>query len=265
MLEKTKTPYWIEIRKGTHQWPEKERVAEAIEMFDYLYQKNSEGKGLAQAEQIIKNRMTRIEEMINQKLWIHASTEVDNLIRNFESNSLIDKIKILRKKIDDSPEYVVVKKTETEFFELAEKIKQPEESPIYWSAFTKMQEFSKENNRLGNLAKGLLGSLSERIKASYKTINDDKTLPPAQKAICFYIAHLAYPGDPRVPCVAAFFYAQAKDKAHTLTLLAETAKYGFNAPEEIQKEKEFEFLKDDPEFIKIIQKLTENKTIPTKK
>ena len=209
--------------------------------------------------------MNKNQNHQNQKLWIHASTEVDNLIRNFESNSLIDKIKILRKKIDDSPEYVVVKKTETEFFELAEKIKQPEESPIYWSAFTKMQEFSKENNRLGNLAKGLLGSLSERIKASYKTINDDKTLPPAQKAIYFYIAHLAYPGDPRVPCVAAFFYAQAKDKAHTLTLLTEAAKYGFSAPEEIQKDKEFEFLKDDPEFIKIIQKLTENKTLPAKK
>ena len=98
-------------------------------------------------------------------------------------------------------------------------VKQPAETPAYWQMFSKMQILSKDNNRLGNLAKGTLGTLSESIKSSYKGISEDKTLPPAQKALFFNVAHLATPGDPRVPCISAFFYAQAKDKAHAPTCL----------------------------------------------
>lgn len=264
ILDQNKVPYWVEIRKGPHQWPEKERVFEAIEMFDYLFQKTTEGKGLTQAETIIKSRMARVEQMITQKMWIHASSLVNNLLRNFEGNPSIDKIKALRKKLDDSPEYQTESKAENDFFECAAKVKQVVETPEYWQAFNKMQNLAKENTRLGNLGKATLGSLSESIRMSYKNISEDKGYTSAQKGLFFKVAHMAYPGNSSVPCIASFFYAQAKDKTQALAMLAEAAKLGFNDPDAVTKEKEFEFLKDDAEFIKTMAKITENKTAAKK-
>lgn len=264
LLDKTKTPYWIEIYQGKHQWPPKEKVYEAIEMFDYLYHKKSEGKGLAQAELIINNRIANTDKLISKKLWIHASAEVENLLRNFNDHPLAVKMKELRKKLDENVEYQADKKAETEFFESVEKVKQINDSPDYWKVFAKMQSIAKEKTRFGNLAKATLGSLSDSIKMSYKNISENKSYSPSLKGLFFNIAHQANPSDPRVPCISAFFYAQAQDKPLTLTMLSEAAKLGYSDTEAIAKAKEFEFLKDDPEYIKTIQKMTENKAAPKK-
>lgn len=100
ILEINKTPYWIEVFKGNHEWPPKELIFDAIEMFDYLYQKTGEDKGKTQADKIIKKKMVRIEQMLKENAWEHASFEIDNLLRNFENNSYAERLKGLRKKLD---------------------------------------------------------------------------------------------------------------------------------------------------------------------
>ncbi len=265
ILEKSKTPYWIEIFQGKHQWPAKELVFEAIEMFDYLYQKTLEGKGLLQAEQIIKTRLAKAEQMITKKLWVHASAEINNLLRNFEPSALIDRVKVLRKKLDDTTEFQADKKTEEDFYASAVAVRNVIDEPSFWATFSKLQNLAKENNRIGNLAKGTLDSLSDSIKASFKQITENKQNTPAQKGLYFKVAHLAKPGDPRVTCFASFFYAQAKNKTETLNLLTEAAKLGFNDPDAILKEKEFDFVKEDPAFMEAVKKITVNKENQPKK
>ncbi|MBI3234285.1 MAG: hypothetical protein HYZ42_09635, partial [Bacteroidetes bacterium] len=99
-LDKSKTPYWVEVFKGAHQWPPKEKVYEAIEMFDYLYQKKNSDKAIEIANKIIKTKIILIEQMMQEKAWEHASFEVNNLLRNFEDNSSMEKLNAIRKKID---------------------------------------------------------------------------------------------------------------------------------------------------------------------
>jgi len=240
-------------------------VFEAIEMFDYLYQKTLEGKGLAQAEQIIKARLAKAEQMIEKKLWVHASAEINNLLRNFESSNKVDSIKALRKKLDDNSEYQADKKAEEDFYANALTVRGVVDTPAYWETFSKFKNLAKENTRLGNLAKGTLGSLSDSIKGSFKQISENKNNPPDLKGLYFKVAHLANPVDPRVACVSSFFYAQAKNKSETLNLLTEAAKLGYNDPDAILKEKEFEFVKEEPGFKEAIKKITENKENPPKK
>jgi len=265
ILEKNKTSFWVEIFQGKHQWPPKELVFEAIEMFDYLHQKTLDGKGLAQAEQIIKARLAKAEQMIGKKLWVHASAEINNLLRNFESSNKVDSIKALRKRLDDNSEYQADKKSEEDFYANAITVRGVVDTPAYWEAFSKFKNLAKENTRLGNLAKGTLGSLSDSIKGSYKQISENKNNPPGLKGLYFKVAHLANPVDPRVACVSSFFYAQAKNKSETLSLLKEAAKLGYNDPDSILKEKEFEFVKEEPDFKEAIKKITENKESPPKK
>ena len=100
LLEKTKTPYWVEVFQGNHEWPPKKQIFEAIEMFDYLHQKKGEDKGKIQADKIIKTRMAHLEQLMRDKSWEHASFAVDNLLRNFEDSTYIDRLNITRKKID---------------------------------------------------------------------------------------------------------------------------------------------------------------------
>lgn len=112
LLKKTNTSVWIEVFKGGHQWPPKEKIFEAIEIFDYLYQKNGDDKGVLQANKIIKSKMAQIEQMMVEKTWEYALLETDNLLRNFENNAFIEKQIAMRKKIEANLAFQSNKKTE---------------------------------------------------------------------------------------------------------------------------------------------------------
>lgn len=250
----TLSHFYLEFN-GTHEWAPLQTMQKALmlaSLNSYLKKAIHEDSQLI--NQFISNQQNEIEKLKSEGKWTEAYNELLVLTKGVSGlNSMpIENIDSLK----NNPTYVVQKTAllqlnaiETEIQQELYKIMLNEPNQMIWEKkITEIRKKANLNTQTGQMYERLLGyaslvcySLSNRNLVS-------KNYAAAQITVNCY--EIADPENAEVYFFKAIIFGAKSDKQNTLLNLEKAKKLGMNDVSRINKQMEFDFLKNDAAFLK---------------
>lgn len=257
-LAKKKIAHWVEIFPGGHQWPPKPYMTEAVEFMQVIAMRMGQiPTDKSFIAQVVKQRLksaAALEKPGNMALALRKYSQIADFFKGVEgAKAAAAKTTALK----DDPEIKKQVALKAKFNQYYADLRDVSKREQFRKIVDKLHGIAKSNDKVSS------GYANTILRAVYIKLTKEGFAATKQKdyeqvAKRFSLAGYIHKKNLFLPYNAACAYSMLNNKEKAIDQLSEAVRRGFTDAAKIKEDPDFENIRKEPEYLKILESLKAN-------